>query len=240
MKKRILFIALAAVLVLCSILFASCNSKDDTDYTAIETIGMTYENGEYKLIVSPETANIDLATKFQVSENAYYELYSLKDGETLLNSAVVSLDNGNNIFKVKIFDNNSHTSEYKINVYRKQMFTVTFNTNGGTEVNSITIEEGKPIEAPNTFKVGYDFVGWDYDFANPITSNITINAQWNAKDYKLTFDVNGTKTEVDLKYGDSYKAPEVNENGYNFLGWVYKNASFNAEGVYEYTENIAK
>ncbi|MBQ7352885.1 MAG: InlB B-repeat-containing protein [Clostridia bacterium] len=237
MKKRVLFVVLILVLSFSCLVLFSCGEKDETDYTKIETNGMTYEDGEYKLFVSPETNYLDLANNFRVSENAYFELYRDGNSNSLLDTTV-TLNNGSNVFIVKIYDNNSHISEYRLNIYRKQIFTVSFNTNGGTSVNDITIEEGKSIEAPNTFKVGHNFNGWDYDFSNPVTSNLTINAQWTAKDYKITFDVNGEKSVIDIKYGEIYKAPEVDLTGYNFAGWLYNNASFNEEGVYEYTDNI--
>lgn len=235
MKKKILFISIVAILVLCTVFFASCGETDDTDYTKIETVGMTYENGEYKLIVAPSVNQIDLSEKFKVSENAYFQLYC---NGFQLDSTIVNLENGNNIFNIVISDHNSHTTEYRLNVYRKQNFTVSFNVNGGSAVNDVIVEEGKVIEAPNTFKVGHDFDGWDYDFSQPITSNLTINAQWTAKDYQITFDINGEKRVFDIKYGDAYKAPDVDLVGYTFNGWLYNNADFDAEGVYNYTENI--
>ena len=238
MKKRILFVLLALVLSFSCFVLFSCGEKDETDYTKIETTGMTYENGEYKLFVSPETNNLDLANNFSISENAHFELYRDGDFSNVLDTTMVTLNNGSNVFVVKIFDNNSHISEYKLNVYRKQIFTVSFNTNGGSSVNDITVEEGKIIESPNTFKVGHDFIGWDYDFSNPVASNMTINAQWIAKDYKITFDINGGKTVVDIKYGEAYNAPNVELTGYSFNGWLYNNATFNAEGVYEYANDI--
>lgn len=238
MKKRILFAILMMIMVIGVAVFTSCGGADQTDYSEIKTNGMTYENGEYKLTVSPETETIDLTTKFSVSENAYYELYRNGDYSNLLESATVDLVNGSNIFNVKIFDYNSHMTEYKFNIYRKQMFTVQFNTDGGSEVASVSVEEGKVIEAPSSFKLGYDFTGWDYDFSNPITSSLTINASWTPKQFNITYNINGEKSTVDILYGEAYEAPNVELNGYNFLGWLLNNAAFSSEGKFEYTENI--
>ena len=105
MKKKILFISIVAILVLCTVFFASCGETDDTDYTKIETVGMTYENGEYKLIVAPSVNQIDLSEKFKVSENAYFQLYC---NGFQLDSTIVNLENGNNIFNIVSTDIHIH------------------------------------------------------------------------------------------------------------------------------------
>ena len=69
--------------------------------------------------------------------------------------------------------------------------TVKFNSNGGTEVESISVNNGKTIEAPVTTRPGYTFKGWYtdnkfttlFDFSTKITRNLTLYAGWeeNAK-----------------------------------------------------------
>jgi uncharacterized repeat protein (TIGR02543 family) len=68
-------------------------------------------------------------------------------------------------------------------------FTVTFDSDGGSKVNSITVEPGSVINKPaDPTKTGYDFIftGWyekksqtnTFDFDTPITTNITLYAKW--------------------------------------------------------------
>jgi len=70
------------------------------------------------------------------------------------------------------------------------MFTVTFNSNGGSNVSSISgIKSGTTIELPvNPTKTGFIFSGWFFDnetFINQftslteITNNIVVFARWN-------------------------------------------------------------
>ncbi|HRT82485.1 MAG TPA: InlB B-repeat-containing protein, partial [Oscillospiraceae bacterium] len=51
-------------------------------------------------------------------------------------------------------------------------YTVTFNTNGGTRINPITVAPGGKVYPPNDpLKTGYTFGGWYYDngtFQNPV------------------------------------------------------------------------
>lgn len=63
-------------------------------------------------------------------------------------------------------------------------YTVTFDSNGGTEVAPLTVEEGKTATEPEApTKEGHNFCGWylgeaAYDFATAVTGNITLVAQW--------------------------------------------------------------
>ncbi len=66
-------------------------------------------------------------------------------------------------------------------------YTVTFDANGGTSVAKQTIEEGKTATSKKTTRTGYTFLGWllngkIFDFSTPITSNITLKADWKKND----------------------------------------------------------
>ena len=67
--------------------------------------------------------------------------------------------------------------------------TVTFISNGGSNVEAKTVENGKTISAPAApTRKGYKFMGWyekfgeneykPFDFSTAITDNITLYAQW--------------------------------------------------------------
>ena len=71
---------------------------------------------------------------------------------------------------------------------REDVFTVTFNSNGGSPLNSIKVMSGNTLSAPiSPKKDGYIFVGWytDSDFNEmflfddePIINDITLYAKW--------------------------------------------------------------
>lgn len=74
------------------------------------------------------------------------------------------------------------------------VYTVTFNTNGGTAVASQTVDHGgKATKPANPTKTGYTFAGWyteadaEFDFNTPIESATTLYAKWNANQYTITF-----------------------------------------------------
>ena len=70
-----------------------------------------------------------------------------------------------------------------------ERFTVTFETNGGTAINSQTVISGNKISAVSTTKSGYKLVGWykDATFSTPfnistdtITEDTNLYAKWEA------------------------------------------------------------
>ena len=77
----------------------------------------------------------------------------------------------------------SARKEYRL-VAAYGWYTVTFNSNGGSDVEPQTIAEGDTVEMPaNPTRSGYTFAGWQlegaaYDFAAPVTGSITLVGQW--------------------------------------------------------------
>jgi uncharacterized repeat protein (TIGR02543 family) len=68
-------------------------------------------------------------------------------------------------------------------------YTVTFDSGGGTSVQSQTVERGEKATSPsNPTRSGYTFVFWHlkgattaYDFNTPVNSNITLVAKWDQR-----------------------------------------------------------
>ena len=79
-------------------------------------------------------------------------------------------------------------------------FTVTFDTNGGSTVETQTVKEGEKVTKPATpTKAGYKFEGWfigdtAYDFSTPVNSNITLTATWTIGYYYVTFNADNGQT----------------------------------------------
>lgn len=86
-------------------------------------------------------------------------------------------------FGTPIFQDTTINANWKLKEY-----TVTFDAAGGSAVPSQTRNYNTRFEAPaNPTRPGYIFSGWrvigataNYDFATPVTGNITLTAQWTA------------------------------------------------------------
>jgi len=104
----------------------------------------------------------------------------------------------------------------------KNMYTATFNANGGTGGTTKKQEYGTSLVAPTVTRTGYTFMGWSPSVSATMPAgNTTYTAQWKVNQYTVTFDANGgtggtTKTQ---NYGTSLSAPTVTRTGYTFKGW---------------------
>ena len=110
-------------------------------------------------------------------------------------------------------------AQWKINPY-----TITFDTNGGSEIAPITQDYGTEITAPdNPTRKGYTFKGWDKEIPETMPAeNITVKAQWEINQYTITFDTNGGSeiAPITQDYGTEITAPDnPTRKGYTFKGW---------------------
>jgi len=74
--------------------------------------------------------------------------------------------------------------------------TVTFNSDGGTEIQAQTVDWGTELTPPTPENVGYDFIGWFLDDGTEYTGqaikeDITLTAKWQIKTFTVTFYVGG-------------------------------------------------
>ncbi len=109
-------------------------------------------------------------------------------------------------------------------VWNTNKYTITFDTNGGSEIAPITQDYGTAITAPaDPTREGYTFIGWDK--AIPATmpaENVTVTAQWEINRYTVTFDTAGGSeiAPITQDYGTAIAAPaDPTREGYTFIGW---------------------
>ena len=116
-------------------------------------------------------------------------------------------------------DNITVKAQWEINQY-----TITFDTNGGSEIAPITQDYGTAITAPaDPTRKGYTFKGWDKEIPETMPAeNITVKAQWEINQYTITFDTNGGSeiAPITQDYGTAITAPDnPTRKGYTFKGW---------------------
>ena len=115
--------------------------------------------------------------------------------------------------------NKEYWAKWEINQY-----TITFDTNGGSEIVPITQDYGTEITAPaDPTRKGYTFKGWDKEIPETMPAeNITVKAQWETNQYTITFDTNGGSeiAPITQDYGTEITAPDnPTRKGYTFKGW---------------------
>lgn len=88
-----------------------------------------------------------------------------------------------------------YTPTESVDLYAKwspiTTYTLSFNTNGGLEIESITAYEGENITLPDSYKYGYRFDGWfkNSSFSGTAITNVTLNenATYYAKWTKIYY-----------------------------------------------------
>ena len=106
-------------------------------------------------------------------------------------------------------------------------YTVTFQSEGGSEVAS-QIRANAPAARPaDPTKEGYTFIGWyngesEWDFEAPVTADLTLTAKWQVNQYTITFKPENGGQDIVIKqdYGTAITAPaNPTKTGYTFAGW---------------------
>ena len=179
--------------------------------------------------VSNSTTVFSFNDEISVEKGTTYTISTDINGINVIPSKTVNLEIGDNIFYVLV-SNEDELTLYTATVRRKPIYTVTFDTLGGTEVEAQQVEEDAFATAPTTEKNGCTFEKWDWDFSMPITENTTITAIWNAFVYNIVYDFNipedSASQEVDNSMNPTtytvddtiyFAAPK--RNGYHFTGW---------------------
>lgn len=106
-------------------------------------------------------------------------------------------------------------------------YTVTFQSEGGSEVAS-QIRANTPAAQPdNPTKEGHTFIGWyngkeKWNFADAVATDLTLTAKWQINRYTITFDTAGGSevAPITQDYGTTITAPaNPAKTGYTFAGW---------------------
>lgn len=112
-------------------------------------------------------------------------------------------------------------------------YTVKFNSDGGSKVDSVEVEAGSKLKKPSTnpTKDGYKFVEWQldgkaYDFNKTVEKDFELKALW-----KRVFTVKFVSDNSDIDSqkvaeGEKAKSVSIDKNGYKFEGWLLDNEVF--------------
>jgi uncharacterized repeat protein (TIGR02543 family) len=127
-------------------------------------------------------------------------------------------------------------------------YTVTFDSQGGSTVNSKTADYNTSIAEPDVpVKAGSDFGGWcptracdtaPVTFPYTVTDDATLYAKWNVNGYTVTFDSQGGSS-VNAKtadYNTTIAEPDAPaKKGHGFGGWYPTPACDTAPVTFPYT-----
>ncbi len=100
---------------------------------------------------------------------------------------------------------------FVFNILNKPIYVINFDTDGGSIIASVEVEENDKLERPtDPKKEGYEFLNWNYnnnvyDFNLKVTSNMTLVAKWKE------IIVEPEKYNVTFKLGDKEESLNVSD-----------------------------
>ena len=171
-----------------------------------------WEINQYTITVKPENGKADITITQDYGTPITAPADPIREGYTFIGW-------DRDIPKTMPAENITVTAQWEINQY-----TITFDTNGGSEIAPITQDYGTEITAPdNPTRKGYTFKGWDKEIPETMPAeNITVTAQWEINRYTITFDTAGGSeiAPITQDYGTNITAPaNPTRKGYTFKGW---------------------
>lgn len=141
-------------------------------------------------------------------------------------------------------------------------YTVTFDSNGGSAVATISVINGKTVAEPAApSRPDYEFIGWykDTSFTEPfgfgvdnVTENVTLYARWvkpvfGQIEYTIEFDANYPSDvtseapeieNIQTAGGKAVNLPNLTLAGYEFKGWWVSQYDDGAKLSYKLTETV--
>ena len=199
----------------------NCYKPGDTVPADVSMLSIT---GDYEVIYLPGTYGTGSAVTDMKPHNNILTLRGAlftRAGYTQVGWSTV--DGGEKVYGFEdIYTKNEALTLYP--VWNTNKYTITFDTNGGSEIAPITQDYGTEITAPdNPTRKGYTFKGWDKEIPETMPAeNITVKAQWKINQYTITFDTNGGSeiAPITQDYGTEITAPDnPTRKGYTFKGW---------------------
>jgi uncharacterized repeat protein (TIGR02543 family) len=94
----------------------------------------------------------------------------------------------------------AYTATWQVNKY-----TITFDSNGGSEVDPITLDYGSIVTAPEApTRSGYEFAGWTPELPETMPDeDITVTAIWTVNTFTVSITGGGvTADKMNPEYGD--------------------------------------
>ena len=199
----------------------NCYKPGDTVPADVSRLSIT---GDYEVIYLPGTYGTGSAVTDMKPHNNILTLRGAlftRKGYTQVGWSTV--DGGEKVYGFEdVYTQNEALTLYP--VWNANQYTITFDTNGGSDIAPITQDYGAEITAPdNPTRKGYTFKGWDKEIPETMPAeNMTVKAQWEINQYTITFDTNGGSeiAPITQDYGTEITAPDnPTRKGYTFKGW---------------------
>ncbi len=157
--------------------------------------------------------------------------YSLSEGESADDLTVIYIDGDGGMTPVActydeeeeaVSFSTDHLSAYGI---VHDSYTITFDSNGGSAVDPVTLAYGAEVTAPaDPVLTGYTFAGWDPELPDTMPAeDLEVTAVWTANGYTIAFspcsdEAEGSTDPVAAEYD---KEAQLTPNGFTWTGRTF-------------------
>lgn len=197
---------------------------------------------------TPTTAPYYILHRYMdIDGENYVEETDLDYGTTESNTKVVAFERDGFIAPAEIKQQPilGDGSTIVIVVYERETYDVNFEVDGEViATEKVKYEDYATSPEENPTKDGYAFTGWTlngaiYDFATPVTEEMTLVAEFNDESHIVSYIVNpdgvddldaviepkSTKVQNGGLYGETVNVPTNIPDGYAFVGWFLEDGT---------------
>lgn len=230
------------------ITFSGTAPTEPGTYLKIVTVGLKQPAGngvlvscQFKLTVTVNQPKATYTVSFSVDGGTSCDPMDVQEGSSIILPSTTRADykfEGWYDANKKVGDAGiSYTPTGSVTLYALwsstviTTYTVTFQSNGGSQCAIQTVSQNSSITLPNTSKTGCTFEGWFTQGGDKVggagssytpVASVTLYAHWSQiAQYKVTFNTNGGTT-VDTKTcdaGSEITLPSVTKPNSSFIGW---------------------
>lgn len=235
---------------------AACYYGEKEQFNGVDSNG----TGHYLNIVNDElqyAGSGDLVQDFSMASDPLYVTRRQYWDNTFSQGRVMSVDDYEadvNAYKAPLdkavsdYDNAAKAADNAKTAYDRAkaaadawndaMFTVSFDTGGGSDVKAQTVRRGGTASRPSDpTRAGFLFDGWykgdsKYDFSTPVTADLNLYAHWTAvapKTFTVSFDTAGGSKVASQKVREGARVSEPADptrSGHSFDGWYKGDAKY--------------
>lgn len=221
MKKTIIIVSIFAIIIVLGIVLWF-NGKD-------KTYEVTFDSNGGTAVISQ---------KIKKNETVIKPSDPTKEGYSFLGWM---LNDKLYDFTSKVDKNITLIANWKKND-ATNVYTITFDSDGGTKLDNISVSDGKIISLPTPEKAGYVFIGWfindkQIKVGDTISKNETLKAKYElekneqvaAETFTVTFNSDGGSSvskQIVSKNNKVKKPTNPTKKGYTFVSWTYNGVAY--------------